>query len=199
MDEKEKLIDFYYARLQAVRRARKHYLLFLIALLSVTWILYWGAAETFSAKVFGVSLSRKTLFGITPGFSTLLVLALVGSFRAARPALERLREAFKKDGASSELELEAIDTHQSWVDYVKFIWTGRFDRFLQATVLLGAMASTFTIGLKLATKFTGYATLLFTTYCLFCLAVQVATSWKWFADSNLSSGKHSPQADGKKP
>ncbi len=187
MEEKEKLIDFYYSRLQAVRRAQKRYLFWLVALLSFVWIIYWGGPKAFSASFFGVPISHKTLLGVTPGLFTILLLGLVGSFRAVQPTLQRLNTAWKKGGASAELELDVIDNHQNWVDFLKFIWSKPIDHFIQASLLLAGMASTFTIGLILAPKFKGYATLLFTTYCLFCLALQAAATWKWFTERKVIS------------
>lgn len=182
MDKEEKLIDFYFGRLQAVRRAQKHYLLLLMVLLGFVWISYWGAPANYSASFFGVPFSYRSLLGITPGLSTILLMGLIGSLRAVRPAAQLLTEAWKNAGAEAELKLEVIDNHQNWIDYLKFIWARPFDHLVQAAVLLAAMASTFAIGLMLGPKFKGYTAVLFTAYCLFCLVVQVAASWKWLAE-----------------
>ncbi len=182
MDEKEKLIDFTYARLQAARRAQKHYLALLLTLLGFVWVFYWGKPAASPANFLGMPLSDTSLLGVTPGLSTILLLGLIGSLRAAQPALQLLREAWKYAGGAAEPELEEIDNQQNWVDYLRFIWKTPFSDFLHAAVFLAAIASTFGVGLILSPKFKGYAVFLFTSYCLFCLVVQAAASWKWIAE-----------------
>lgn len=182
MDEKEKLVDFYYDRLQSIRRAQKHYLALLLTLLGFVWVFYWGKSGASPASVFGLPISNKSLLGITPGLSTILLLGVVGSLRAAQPALQLFREAWKNSGAATELKPEGINNHQNWVDYLGFIWARPFGYLIHAGVLLAAMASTFAIGVILAPKFKGYSAFLFTAYCLLCLGVQAAATWKWIAE-----------------
>ncbi|MFQ5663774.1 MAG: hypothetical protein ACE5HL_08080 [Terriglobia bacterium] len=190
MDEKEKLIDFYYSRLQAVRRAQKHYLALLLALLGIVWIPYWGGPAAFSASFLGVPITHKSWLGMTPGLSTILLLGLVGSLRALQPALQRFKEAWTKAGTTAKLDLEVIDQHQNWMDYLKNIWAGPFNHLLQGALLLAVMASTFAVGLILGPKMKGEAAFLFTTYSLFCLAAQAAASWKWLAERIRISRRH---------
>jgi hypothetical protein len=189
MDEKEKLIFFYYDHLQAVRRAQKHYLALLLALLGFVWVLYWNRSADSSASLLGMPLSDKSLLGVTPGLSTILLLGLIGSWRAVHPALHLLREAWNSAGGATKLELEAIDSQQNWADYTTFIWGGPFGYFIYAAVLLAVIASTFAVGLTLNPEFKGYSTFLFTTYCLLCLAVQAVASWKWIAE-RISVSRH---------
>ncbi len=182
MEEKEKLIDFTYSHLQAVRRAQKYYLALLLTFLGFVWVFYWGKPAASSANFLGMPLSDTSLLGVAPGLSTILLLGLIGALRAVPPALQLFREAWKHAGGVAEPELEEIDNHQNWVDYLRFIWKIPFGDFLHAAVFLAAIASTFCVGLVLSPKFKGYAVFLFTSYCLFCLGVQAAASWKWIAE-----------------
>ena len=192
INEKEKLIDFCYGSLQAVRRAQKYYLAFLLALLAFVWVSYWGKPKAGSVSFFGISLSDNSLLGVTPGISTILLLGLMGCLRAVELALQRFREAWKNAGATAELDLEVIDNHRNWVDYSTFIWSTLVGYLVHAVVLAAALTSTLAVGLILIPKFKGYDAFFFATYCLLCLAAQAAASWKWiaqrFATSRANTG-----------
>lgn len=87
MSEIEKLIEFYYGSLQAVRRAQKYYLAFLLTLLAFVWVCYWGKPEKVTSVNFlGMPVSETVLLGVAPGISTILLLGLIGCVRAVRPA-----------------------------------------------------------------------------------------------------------------
>ncbi len=196
MDEKEKLIYFYYERLQAVRRAQKHYFALLLTFLGFVWAFYWNKPAASAANIFGMPLSDKSLLGITPGVCTLLLLGFVGSSRAVRPALELLRETWNRTGGTTMLELEVIDNHQNWTDYAMFIWARPFGHLFQAAAILGAIASTFAAGLNLNPQFRGYASFLFTAYCLLSVGVQGAACWKWARDKVAVSWHKNPEQYG---
>lgn len=196
LDEKGKLVDFYYESLQAVRRAQKHYLAFLLTLLAFVWVSYWGKPKAGSASFFGMPLSDKSLLGVTPGISTILLLGLMGCMRAVEPSLRRFKEAWKNAGATSELDLEGIDNHRSWVDYLTFIWSSRFGSFVHVSIVAAALISTVGVGLILIPEFKGYAAFLFASYCLLCLAAQGAASWKWMAERLAISRRRTGDPNG---
>src|SRR5258708_15725549 len=123
MNETEKLVDFCYSSLQAVRRAQKYYLAFLLALLAFVWVSYWGKPKAGPVSLFGMPLSDNTLLGVTPGISTILLLGLMGCLRAVEPALQRFSHAWMNAGGTVELNLEEIDNHRNWVDYSIFLWS----------------------------------------------------------------------------
>ena len=190
MNETEKLVDFCYSGLQAVRRAQKYYLAFLLALLAFVWVSYWGKPKAGSVSFFGMPLSDNTLLGVTPGISTILLLGLMGCLRAVEPALQRFRHAWMNAGGTTELNLEVIDNHRNWVDYSTFIWSTLFGYFVYAAVLGAALTSTLAVGLILIPKFKGYDAFFFASYCLLCLAAQAAASWKWIAQRLASSRRN---------
>ncbi len=196
LNEKEKLVDFYYGSLQAVRRAEKYYLAFLLALLAFVWVSYWGKPKAGSASFFGMPLSDKSLLGVTPGISTILLLGLMGCMRALEPALQRFKDAWKNAGATAELDLEVIDNHRNWVDYSTFLWSSRFGYLIQGTVVAAALTSTLGVGLILIPEFKGYAAFLFASYCLLCLAAQAAASWKWIAERLATSRRSTGDPSG---
>jgi len=90
MDEKEKLIYFYYERSQAVRRAQKHYFALLLTFLGFVWVFYWNKPAASAANFFGMPLSDKSLLGITPGVHPLA--ARLRRFFARRPVGPRANE-----------------------------------------------------------------------------------------------------------
>ncbi len=180
MDANDRLY-FYYQRLVAVRRAQNRYLALLLAFLAFVWIFYWSKPRTAEASFFGMPIFDKSLLGITPALTTLLVLGLVGSQRALNLALQVFQEEWKNAGGPA-VDLIAIDIHQNWVDYITFIWARPLDYMIYAAVLLGVIVSTFSVGLTLGTSFKGYESLLFMTYCILCLGLQAAATWKWTAE-----------------
>jgi hypothetical protein len=196
LNEKGKLVDFYYDSLQAVRRAQKYYLAFLLTLLAFVWVSYWGKPKAGSASFFGMPLSDKSLLGVTPGISTILLLGLMGCMRAVELALQRFKDAWKDAGATVELALEEIDNHRTWVDYLTFIWSSRSGSFIHGAVVAAALISTLGVGLILIPEFKGYAAFLFASYCLLCLAVQGAASWKWMAERLAISRRSTSDPNG---
>jgi hypothetical protein len=191
MNEHDRLLYFYYERLQAVRRAHKHYFALLLLFLGFVWVFYWFKPPDSRANFLGVPLNDRNLLGITPAVSTILLLGLIGSSRAIRPALESLRKAWKSAGGAARLDLEALDNHQNWVDYLMFLWVRPFGEVIYAAAILGTMASTIAVGLTLAPQYKGYVTFLFATYSLLCLAFEGAAAWKWFAE-RLAVLRHHP-------
>lgn len=196
INEKQKLVDFYYGSLQGVRRAQKHYLTFLLTILGFVWVSYWGKSKSASASFFGMPLSDKSLLGVTPGISTILLLGLMGCMRALEPALQRFSDAWKKAGATAELELEVIDNHRNWVDYLTYIWPSRFGSLIHGAVIAAVLASTLAVGLILIPEFKGYAAFLFASYCVLCLGAQSAASWKWIAERLATSRRSTGDPSG---
>lgn len=182
MDEKERLLYFYYERLQAIRRAQKLYFASVLAWLGLVWVFYWNRPAGSPANLLGMPLSDKSMLGITPALTTILLLALVGSLRATPPAVQLFKETWKTAGGPGKLELETIDSHQNWVDYARFIWARPLGDWVHGVTFLGVIASTFAVGLTMNTEFKGYATFLFTAYCLLCLGLQAVATWKWIAE-----------------
>lgn len=178
MDEKERLVDLHYARVQAVWRDHRNYLALLLALLGFVWASYLGRPAGASANLFGMPIVDKILLGVTPGLSTILLLGLVGSFHATQPALELFKQAWSNAGGATELDIELIKGHESWVDYLGFIWKRPVGHLVRGATLLLVVGSTLAFGLILTPKFKGYSAFLIASYCIFCLAVQAAASWK---------------------
>jgi hypothetical protein len=187
MSEMEKLIEFYYGSLQAVRRAQKYYLAFLLALLAFVWVCYWGKPEkAMSVSLLGMPVAYTILLGVAPGISTILLLGWMGCLRAVQPALHRLQVAWRTAGATTTLDLPSIDNHQNWVDYSAALWSSLFGHVFYGVILAASIASTLAVGLILVPKFKGYDAFFFASYSFLCLGAQLAASWSWIAERFLT-------------
>ena len=193
MGEMEKLVEFYYGSLQAVRRAQKYYLAFLLTLLAFVWVCYCGKPEkAASVSLLGMPVTYTMLLGVAPGISTILLLGWMGCQRALQPALHRLQVAWRTAGATSALDLPSIDNHQNWVDYSAGLWSSLFGHIFYGLVLAASIASTLAVGLILVPEFKGYDAFFFASYCFICLGAQLAASWSWIAQRFLTARRSPP-------
>lgn len=193
MSEIEKLIEFYYRSLQAIRRAQKVYLSFLITVLAFVWICYWGKPEkATSVSLLGMPVTDRILLGVVPGISMILLLGLLGCLRAVAPALHRLQDAWRSAGATTALDLPSIDNHRNWVDYSAFLWSPVFGYIFYGLVLVASIASTLAVALILVPKFKGYDAFFFASYCFICLGAQLAANWRWIAERVFTARRNSP-------
>lgn len=193
MSEIEKLIGFYYGSLQAVRRAQKYYLAFLLTLLAFVWVCYWGKPEKVtSVSLFGMPVTDTILLGVAPGISTILLLGLMGCVRAVQPALHRLQAAWRTAGGTTALDLPSIDNHRNWVDYSAALWSSLFGYIIYGLVLAASIASTLAVGLILVPKFKGYDAFFFASYCFVCLGAQLVASWSWISHTFIAARGSAP-------
>ena len=139
-------------------RAQGQYQMWLVIYLSATWLLYLSkSAKATSVEIFGMRFSEKFWLGLAPGVATILLLGMLGAAIASR------------------------GTRAGWADYVSSLWSAMPAALVHGLIILGALASTITVGLTMTPKFKGNMNFVFTTYCLVCTVLQGWGAWQWYS------------------
>ena len=124
--------EWLYRRFQAVGRAQTHYLLLLILGAAYTLAVESGSAETVNVGFLGVSVPKPIMRAFAVLVLGVLMLACLGTFKAAALAFDMLQRALGESGRS--LSMYFIDEHPTIADFPSYATLiegkpGRLTRF----------------------------------------------------------------------
>lgn len=121
-----KLLDYYYANLQAISRAQARYLTGLSTFLLIFWVALLSSERTgVSVPLLQTPVSKKILVFVAPPLIWYFIVGLMGSIRAMGQAWPRVQELITRllpnGDPNKEIHLYWIDTHLNLLDYATFL------------------------------------------------------------------------------
>ncbi len=115
--------EWYHARFQAVGRAQSRYLVLLLVISAYTFGLDFTTGDTVSVTALGLPpIPKRVVDAAAMVVLSVLLLALFGSFRAARVAFAELLTRLGQQGVGASMY--QVDEHPNVADFLSFATLG---------------------------------------------------------------------------
>src|SRR2546428_649479 len=112
------VLEWYYARFQAVSRAQGRYMLLLLIASAFGVGLHLTADSTANVAFLGISVPKPVLNAAAVLVIGVLLLALCGTFAAVQQAFENLLTRLGSNG--KDIEMYFIDQHPNVADFLSY-------------------------------------------------------------------------------
>ena len=120
--------SWYYARMQAIGRAQSRYLLLLLVIAAYTLALRFTTGGTVSVPFLGLSVLKPIVNAWAVIVLEVVLLALYGTFRAAKQAFDELKKRVGDEGV--KLKMYQVDEHPNVADFLGYASAGHRIGFL---------------------------------------------------------------------